>query len=318
MKIISHTNNHIQAKIEKLPNRPFYEMRFSGNDHFDEYLQRGASNMEDYIGFIEEKLCFGDMEIQSTPFGCAAFTATNSDGDILFARNMDCECAIPMLVRVSEPDKCRWMSFVSMSLLDWDDRTYEFLEDNPKYTLAAAYSPEDGMNEYGLAVAILTDSTGCYSKNNTKKTLFDMTIPRLILDNSHSVQDALNLVKNYNLFYDVAPLHFMIADPSGRSAVIEYVDGNMVVTENERYQVVTNFRLYNNPEHIGFGKDRYDNIVRALEASQGNISEEDALELLKANVIKGDEQWSAVYNLSKRIMKITFAGHYDHVYTCKL
>jgi len=317
-KMLYHVTNQLKAEIEKVADRPFYEMKFTGNDHFEEYLQRGVSDMEDYVRFIEEVLLSGHMNVRSEPFGCAAFTAKNLHGDSIFARNMDCECAIPMLVRLNEPDKYKSMSFVNMSMLDWEDTTFDSLEEDARYTLAGPYSPEDGINEDGLAIAILTDSSGCYSKDKMKRTLFDMTIPRLILDKARTVEEGIELFNEYNLFYDVAPLHFMIADQSGKSAVIEYVDGKMVVTKASGYQVVTNFRLYNNPEHSGFGKDRYDNIVNALEACHGNISENDALELLKANVIKGDEQWSAVYNLTKKVVKITFSGDYQQVYTCQL
>ena len=111
----------------------------------------------------------------------------------------------------------------------------------------------------------------------------------------------------------------MIADASGHSAVIEFVDGKMVVTKAEnKYQVVTNFTLFDNPSKTGFGKDRYENILNALEKQEGIISEEEALELLKSNVIPGDEQWSAVYNLTKKTLSVTFLGDDENVHRFQL
>ncbi len=186
-------------------------------------------------------------------------------------------------------------------------------------TLATAYSPSDGINEYGFAVAILTDADATYPKQNDKITLFDMTLPRLLLSKARSVEEAIHYTEKYNFFYDVAPLHYMVADASGHSAVIEFVDGKMVVTKAEnKYQVVTNFTLFDNPTKTGFGKDRYENILNALEKQRGIISEEDALELLKSNVIPGDEQWSAVYNLTQKTLSVTFSGDYENVYRFKL
>lgn len=205
-----------------------------------------------------------------------------------------------------------------MAELDWDENSYNTLETDAKLTLAAPYSPKDGINEYGLAVACLTDSKAIYPQHN-KITLFDETLPRLILDKSKTVDEAIALVNNYNLFYIVAPLHFLVADVNGDSAVIEFVNGKMVIVRKDKnYQVVTNFTLYNNPNHEGFGKDRYENIESELVKRQGVIAENEALSLLKRNVIPGDEQWSAVYNLTQRSVLITFSREYNKVYQYNL
>ena len=149
--------------------------------------------------------------------------------------------------------------------------------------------------------------------------MFDLTLPRLLLSKARSVEEAIHYTEKYNLFSDVAPLHYMVADASGNSAVIEFVDGRMVVTKAENeFLAVTNFTLYDNPTKEGFGKDRYENIQNTLEKQAGIISEEAALELLKNNVIPGDEQWSAVYNLTRRTLAVTFSRDYEQVYRFKL
>ena len=320
MKIIQDSQRNISIEIEKISNRPFYSMRYCGDDCFDEYLLRGAHSLEDYCAFIETALIRNrENPIGHNNFGCGAFVAQNANSDILFARNMDCECAIPMLLRLNDNSTYRFLSLVNMAFLDWDESTYGLLEIDSKLTLATAYSPSDGINEYGFAVAILTDVDATYPKQNDKITLFDMTLPRLLLSKARSVEEAIHYTEKYNFFYDVAPLHYMVADASGHSAVIEFVDGKMVVTKAEnKYQVVTNFTLFDNPTKTGFGKDRYENILNALEKQRGIISEEDALELLKSNVIPGDEQWSAVYNLTQKTLSVTFSGDYENVYRFKL
>jgi hypothetical protein len=92
----------------------------------------------------------------------------------------------------------------------------------------------------------------------------------------------------------------------------------VIIKKSKDYQIVTNFTLHNNQNHEGFGKDRYENIESELEKRQGIISENDALELLKKNVIPGDEQWSAIYNLTKRSVLITFSREYNKVYKYNL
>ena len=320
MKIIQDSQRNISIEIEKISNRPFYSMRYCGDDCFDEYLLRGAHSLEDYCAFIETALIRNrENPIGHNNFGCGAFVAQNANSDILFARNMDCECAIPMLLRLNDNSTYRFLSLVNMAFLDWDESTYDLLEIDSKLTLATAYSPSDGINEYGFAVAILTDVDATYPKQNDKITLFDMTLPRLLLSKAKSVEEAIHYTEKYNYFYDVAPLHYMVADASGHSAVIEFVDGKMVVTKAEnKYQAVTNFTLFDNPTKTGFGKERYDNILNVLEKQGGIISEEDALELLKSNVIPGDEQWSAVYNLTQKTLSVTFSGDYKNIHRFKL
>ena len=320
MKKIQDSQRNISIEIEKISNRPFYSMRYCGDDCFDEYLLRGAHSLEDYCAFIETALIRNrENPIGHNNFGCGAFVAQNANSDILFARNMDCECAIPMLLRLNDNSTYRFLSLVNMAFLDWDESTYDLLEIDSKLTLATAYSPSDGINEYGFAVATLTDVDATYPKQNDKITLFDMTLPRLLLSKARSVEEAIYYTEKYNFFYDVAPLHYMVADASGQAAVIEFVDGKMVVTKTEnKYLVVTNFTLYGNPTKTGFGKDRYENIQNTVERLGGVISEEDALELLKRNVIPGDEQWSAVYNLTKKTLSVTFSGDYENVHRSKI
>lgn len=320
MKIIQNTKRKIRVEIEKISNRPFYIMNYYGNYCYDDYLLEGANNLEEFCTFIDERLLNkSEKKINRENMGCGAFVAQNTQGDIIFARNMDCECAIPMMIRLSDDNNYKSLAFVSMSDLDWDENTYDTLETDAKLTLAAPYSPSDGINEHGLAVAILTNSSAVYPNNSNNRTLFDMTITRLLLNKAKTVIEAIEYMKNYNLFYVVAPLQYMIADSTGDAAVIEFVDGRMVtIKKNSKYQVVTNFTLYDNPTKDGFGKDRYENISNELVKCQGIITEHDALELLKKNVIPGDEQWSAVYNLTKRRVSVTFSGDYEHVYEYEL
>ncbi|WMJ23003.1 linear amide C-N hydrolase [Paludicola sp. MB14-C6] len=318
MKVVQNINKNIRAEIKRISNSHYY-MDYFGDYEFDEYLSKGVCNIDDYINFVTQRLIFDDKaNLKNQDFGCAAFVAKNLDGDFIFARNMDCECATAMVIKLQDCNTYHSIGLLNMAELDWDEYTYDTLDIDSKLTLAAPYSPSDGINEHGLAVAILTDVDGIYPTTN-KITLLDLTLPRLILNQAKNVEEAIQLAQNYNLFHIVSPIHYMVADVTGNSAVIEFVNGEMVVTKkNCNYQVVTNFTLYNNPLHNGFGKDRYENIEHELVKRNGVISENDALELLKKNVIPGDEQWSAVYNLNKRNVLISFCKEYDAVYRYEL
>ena len=87
MKIIQDSQRNISIEIEKISNRPFYSMRYCGDDCFDEYLLRGVHSLEDYCAFIETALIRNrENPIGHNNFGCGAFVAQNANSDILFAR----------------------------------------------------------------------------------------------------------------------------------------------------------------------------------------------------------------------------------------
>lgn len=316
MKQIIDLQRNIRIEIEELSDRLFYCMNYFGDDSFEQYLKIGAQSLDEYCALVDRILIHNNEEqMKCGSFGCSAFVTQDENGDVLFARNMDCESAIPMLVRLNKEMMNQSLFLVNMIDLEWNETTYDRLENDVKLTLATAYSPCDGINEHGLAVAILTDATAVYPNDSDKVTLFDLTLPRLLLDKAKTVEEAIGYVKDYNLFYCFAPLHYLVADATGDAAVIEFVNGEMVVTKKEEGPlIVSNFTLYNNPMKEGFGKDRYENYQDALTECDGIISELDAMELLKDNVIPGDEQWSVVYNLSKRTMTVTFSKDYEQVY----
>ena len=97
MKMIQDSQRNISIQIEKLSNRPVYSMRYYGDDCFEEYLLRCARSLQDYCSFIDTALIRKrENQICYNNFGCGAFVAQNVNSDILFARNMDCQCAIPL------------------------------------------------------------------------------------------------------------------------------------------------------------------------------------------------------------------------------
>lgn len=187
-------------------------------------------------------------------------------------------------------------------------------------TLAAPYFVIDGMNEKGFAVAAHTLRGSVAPIDENKDTIYEATLPRMLLDKAGTVEEALELLNQYNvaLAYPSSS-HFMIADAEGNSAVIEYVHREMQVIHKEGdYQIVTNFRLYNNESLNGFGSDRYLGYEEVLSESEGIITTEEALKLLQENTIPGHEQWSVVYNLTQKTMSLVIYDDYESVYTYKI
>ena len=98
----------------------------------------------------------------------------------------------------------------------------------------------DGMNEHGLALSALWLGESKYpEKTEGARPITDL-MP-FVLGNAKTVDEAVALIKE-NSFYgvtsDLAPgleitLHYSITDPTGKSVVIEFIDGKTVVTDNK-------------------------------------------------------------------------------------
>ena len=93
----------------------------------------------------------------------------------------------------------------------------------------------DGMNEKGLCVAVLMiEDRPAFSQDTGKPDLTTTTAVRLLLDRAASVEEAVELLSGYDLHASAGMMvHFSIADASGRSVAVEYIDNEMRVVETD-------------------------------------------------------------------------------------
>jgi len=184
-------------------------------------------------------------------------------------------------------------------------------------TLSAPYIPFDGINEKGLAIALLAVPEVTLSHDPSKITLNTTTIIRLILDKADSVDEAVSLIHEYNIYFSGGiNCHYFIADKSGKSVIVEFWDGDMqVINEN----VASNFIAYNKV-NIGEGFtefERYEKVKVALNENNGILSKRQTVELLNYIGVydEGEDklQWSVIYNLSKMqtVELLNYIGVYD-------
>ncbi|MDR3595972.1 linear amide C-N hydrolase [Clostridium sp.] len=302
---------------------PFFSMTYNGDYGFDDYLKSGAENTREYIKITLNETAhgLGEFFIKESQ-NCSSFTAIAPNGDRLFARNLDTGQAIPLCLKTSPNNGYKSMSMVNLYNLNYDKNNMPKVFSKRFVNIfGAPYFPLEGMNEHGLSMSVLTAKIGSKAmENENKVTLNDFSIIRMVLDKASTVEEAVEMIKNYNMKFvnDEFPSHFMIVDATGASVVVEYVDGEMqTVYSDKPYQIVTNFVMYNNPKLFGFGGDRYEGIEEKLKETNGILTEKEAMKLLSENTIKGQEQWSAVYNLTQKKAYVCVGNDYETMYEFK-
>ncbi len=136
--------------------------------------------------------------------------------------------------------------------------------------------------------------------------LYTTTAIRLVLDKAATVEEAIELLKQYNIYFSGGiECHYLIANASERSVIAEYVNKELCVVEADAaYQIASNFIAYDGL-NIGEGFtefERYDMVQNAIETNGGILEEHQAVQLLsEVGVFNGDTdklQWSVLYNLT--------------------
>lgn len=127
----------------------------------------------------------------------------------------------------------------------------------------------DGINEKGVFVCnnmVSNEGTINQGTNPGKEELGVWFIIRKILDNAASADEAIELMRSYNLvgdLYNKENLHYLIAD-ANKTYIAEIIDSKLVIQEKTSdEQIMTNF-LCNQEEMINYpaGIERY-NILKA-------------------------------------------------------
>lgn len=298
----------------------FYTMTYAGDYGFDEFLLTGAKNDREIEKFVMKRLLKGiEIDLNISSAGCTAFCAKNTEGDVLYGRNFDFEYAPSVLVKTKPQNGYASVSMVNLAFAGYGkDNLPDPLRANSFLTLAAPYLPFNGMNERGVTMALLAVPYAEPPQKEGQITLNTTAAIRMVLDKAATVEEALALLRQYNYYFsgDVQ-CHYLIADASGKSVVVEFMEGDVQVIEpNRNYQVVTNFILYKGlNKGEGYTEfERFDTADNFLHDTNGVISEKEAMALLSGVQIPDATQWSTVYNITKQSASICINRNYEKIY----
>lgn len=312
-----------------------YHMDYQSDYMLDALLDQGCNSSADLIKFLYVNLLNTKPTTKSAfDYGCSAFVAKTPQGDVICGRNFDYRFASAANIlldnRPVDGKGVRSLGIASMPFLD--DKAYIAGSLSDKKTdisaaLAAIYCTMDGMNENGLFIGVLSlNGGGAVQHDPAKKDMVTTGLIRAVLDRAASVDEALNLFRSFNFFVDgeVTPKsnHFLIADKTGRSVVLEYMlkddPKNWVMNVIEGQDYVAN--VYLSPDQAeGVGQWRFDLLKERLDEKKRVMTEDDAMQLLKdvhqdlnPEEVTSNTQWSVVYNLTKGTAILCVDKDYTH------
>ena len=303
----------LKPRVENTLQGGIYEMTFNGDYYFDDYLaQGGAKNDRELLDFIMKKMTKGllNLSIKTSKIGCSSFTATKPNGEHLFARNYDLYSTNTCIVRIKgNRNRHASISTTDLSFINIPNNQNVNNLISRAYCLAAPYASLDGINDAGVSCGIYMTYQGngknviATDQNTELPDISPTALIRLILDCADSLEEAVEFARSYDM-HDSAgtSFHIMVADRSGRSAILEWVNAKhgsddigelrkLVVTYNDKdsqigpregesdFQWVTNFiiqpgyyDIYDNDHLTGW--NRYNIMFDELSKTDAIVEDE--------------------------------------------
>lgn len=289
-----------------------YYMEYRGDYGFDRFLEQGGAASETIMaGYITSFLSGGFMKSDAQPvsqdFGCSTLTSGS-----LVGRNFDWEGTNGSALIIHTVPKNGYASYSTcwLDFLGFGENWKPEGFSNQYMALAAIYVPLDGMNEKGLCVADLVNGDAEQTHQQTEKAdLTTSTAIRLLLDHAATVEEAIGLLEQYDMNSAIGMSHHLsISDASGRSVVVEYVGGQMIVTETA---AVTNHYL-SAGEKYGIGNAESHARFEKLLAMSGRATSADGMKQIMESVsYSGITQWSIVYDTAGMALDFYWQRGYD-------
>lgn len=317
--------------FKKISDSPLYVMKYTADYQLERLLAMGAGSDAEFANNVCRILLNG-LPIPIKPEGgCSTFVAATPQKDELFARNFDYKTGMGMLIKTIPKNGYRSISLANLGHIGFNQNRLPEKSFFGRFrTLASIYSPLDGMNEKGFAVAVNTAVEQITHQNTGKTPVMTTCAIRLLLDRAADVEEGLEILRNIDMNSSgKIGYHFQLADQKGDSAIVEYLDNEMVVIRRNAdnpFMCLTNFTL-STEEKNGTGQERFEIMNKQLEETNAVMNEQKAMKLLDAAQMDGHRyyepghmyydsitQWSVVYNLSKCTASVCMKADYEKVY----
>lgn len=308
-----------------------YEINYAADYKLDELLEAGgASTEEQLVQYIIKTMLKGlpiDVPYEIPNLACSTFYAETPEQGYIFGRNLDNQTTDLAVIKTSPKGAYSSVSVVNLSFLGYTEDFTPNALSNRLNTLATAYFPLDGINEKGLAVGVLQLQAPATAQDNGKPDVGTTLAIRAMLDKCATVDEAVEWLKGVDMYAAAKGCyHFQIADATGKSVVVSYVDNEMIITEKENgFIAATNFYLHDVPfEYDAQGLDRYEILEKTLTEKKSVLTAQEGMNLLKDVRITGTDpdakgrvystQWSSIYDLTNPSLSLCADMNYDDIY----
>jgi len=322
--------------IEKL-DEGLWSMEYKGDYGFDEFLAQGGAASDAEMGsYIASFLSHGfwkpDTSTAGGNYGCSALMTKSPAGGMVFGRNYDWGDCKAMLIHTVPENGYASVSTCCLDFLGFGEDWVPDGSMGDKFmALAAVYVPLDGMNEKGLCVADLMVEPGEVVHQDTERPDLTTTAAlRLLLDKAATVNEALDLLRQYDMNFSInSAHHFALSDASGKSVAVEYIGGEMVVTETD---VVTNHYVAQRdglPEGFEASHLRFETLADLRENHNGAMTTDQVLDAMKAaassnfNHLREDHenrrsQWTLVFDQNTLTAQFYRWENWDQPYSLNI
>lgn len=302
----------------------FSTVAYNGDYGFDLFIKEGGADSDRAVlAYLKGHLLSGadDISFSGSSFGCSTFAVKNDDSGYLFGRNFDWQNCNTMVVVTNPPKAYRSISTVN---IDFIRSAMSMAAPESVLTIAALYAPLDGMNEKGLCVAVnMIEDSDTINQGTAKADLTTTTAIRLLLDKAATVDEALSLLRSYDMHSSFGYMvHFAIADADGRSVAVEYVHNIMKVIETP---VMTNFYLAEGDKKgVGSSQShtRYSILSKALAKNETmSVTEvRDALSSVSKRHFEEflSTEWSVIYDQHNLTARFYLRENYNQSYLLSL
>jgi len=297
--------------VEKLNDHPLYVMRYYG------------PTTEAELSTV------GQASDGASAWACALFAALGDAAEPVYGRNFDWPHHPAMVLIASPPDGYASIAMVDLSFIlppEYSQTLHQLAVEDQAFLLQVPHWTFDGMNDQGLAIGMAAVADTIMPYDASLETVGSLQVMRRVLDRASSVDEAIRIFESVNVDMRGGPtVHYLLAD-SGSVALIEYWEGEMLVTRpDDPWFCATNYYLCQiEPAERSGVCWRYDLIQQQLLQNHGSLGQNGAMELLESVSWESPRdpsfgtQWSVVYNLETLTAHVAMGHQYDAVYSFEM
>lgn len=271
-----------------------YTFTYKGDYGFKGFLEQGgAKTDEEMARYIAAFLSKGYMDVPSADSVQINAGCTSVDSEAILGRNFDFkdEGQSIVIVRTEPDDGYKSISTSTFAFLGYNADWHPVAGMDGFLALATIYIPLDGMNEKGVCVADLIELDGKTEPFDTPKP--DLTIVgaiRLILDYAASVDEAVELLEQYDIHPSIGSAHHLSIADGKRSVAVEWDCGQIHVTETPS---VTNHCLWESRQNEMTAESH-----RRMEAIKNLVpaNRQESLDAMRMVSYKDETIWTVLFD----------------------